>query len=85
MNLSSLCGYFLFDSFDFNANKQSCHKVSKVQIVAFAFTFVIHLRYKSIDFHAGPEGLEPSTSCSAGSHSIQTELWAQTFLTEFLI
>jgi hypothetical protein len=23
----------------------------------------------------GPEGLEPSTYCSAGSHSIQTELW----------
>jgi hypothetical protein len=26
---------------------------------------------------AGPEGLEPSTNCSAGSHSIQAELWAQ--------
>jgi hypothetical protein len=25
----------------------------------------------------GPEGLEPSTNCSAGSHSIQAELWAQ--------
>jgi hypothetical protein len=33
----------------------------------------------------GPEGFEPSTNCSAGSHSIQTELWAQTFLIEFLI
>jgi hypothetical protein len=29
------------------------------------------------DFLAGPEGLEPSTNCSAGSHSIQAELWAQ--------
>jgi hypothetical protein len=28
-------------------------------------------------FLAGPEGLEPSTNCSAGSHSIQAELWAQ--------
>lgn len=26
---------------------------------------------------AGPEGLEPSTNCSAGSHSVQAELWAQ--------
>lgn len=25
----------------------------------------------------GPEGLEPSTNCSAGSHSIQAELWAR--------
>jgi hypothetical protein len=24
---------------------------------------------------AGPEGFEPSTNCSAGSHSIQAELW----------
>ena len=30
-------------------------------------------------FLAGPEGLEPSTNCSAGSHSIQAELWAQHF------
>lgn len=26
---------------------------------------------------AGPEGLEPSTNCFAGSHSVQAELWAQ--------
>ena len=30
-----------------------------------------------INIKTGPEGLEPSTSCSAGSHSIQAELWAQ--------
>ena len=30
-------------------------------------------------YRTGPEGFEPSTNCSAGSHSIQTELWAQTF------
>ena len=33
-----------------------------------------------IIFNAGPEGLEPSTNCSAGSHSIQAELWARSFL-----
>ena len=26
---------------------------------------------------AGPEGFEPSTNCSACSHSIQTELWTR--------
>jgi hypothetical protein len=31
--------------------------------------------YGMHDFCTGPEGLEPSTSCSAGSHSIQAELW----------
>ena len=31
---------------------------------------LINTRYRS-----GPEGFEPSTNCSAGSHSIQTELW----------
>ena len=25
---------------------------------------------------AGPEGLEPSTNCFAGSNSVQAELWA---------
>ena len=53
----------------------------------FEFFFCEHLLNLciSICYSTGPEGLEPSTSCSAGSHSIQTELWAQTFLTEFLI
>jgi hypothetical protein len=32
---------------------------------------LINTRYRS-----GPGGFEPSTNCSAGSHSIQTELWA---------
>ena len=41
--------------------------------------------HKSTNIGTGPEGFEPSTNCSAGSHSIQTELWAQTFLIEFLI
>lgn len=30
----------------------------------------------NLELHMGPEGFEPSTNCSAGSHSIQTELWA---------
>ena len=32
-------------------------------------------------FHVGPEGFEPSTNCSAGSHSIQAELWTQHYTT----
>ena len=34
----------------------------------------------------GPGGLEPSTDCSAGSHSIQAELWTHSkeiFLTSY--
>jgi hypothetical protein len=54
---------------------QNFHMASMLQI-EFPSQIVIHLRFKSIDFQAGPEGFEPSTNCSAGSHSIQTELWA---------
>ena len=82
-NLSSLCGYCLLDSFAFNAI-ENFHKVSILQ-VEIPTQIVIHLRYKSTNIGTGPEGFEPSTNCSAGSHSIQTELWAQTFLIEFLI
>ena len=45
----------------------------------------IYPRWPIILEKAGPEGLEPSTNCSAGSHSIQAELWAQhLFLTTTL-
>ena len=48
-------------------------------------TYFIYESILCTIFSTGPEGFEPSTNCSAGSHSIQTELWAQTFLIEFLI
>ncbi len=31
----------------------------------------------NVPINTGPGGLEPSTDCSAGSHSIQAELWTQ--------
>jgi hypothetical protein len=37
------------------------------------------LEIKAFNIVTGPEGFEPSTNCSAGSHSIQTELWALIF------
>jgi hypothetical protein len=45
-----------------------------------SFTIFCQNPLKSIYIGAGPEGLEPSTNCSAGSHSIQAELWARSFL-----
>ena len=58
-----------------------------VHCVEFGSATLYHEEEVLINTHyrTGPEGFEPSTNCSAGSHSIQTELWAQTFLIEFLI
>jgi hypothetical protein len=33
--------------------------------------------YSNVPINMGPGGLEPSTDCSAGSHSIQAELWTR--------
>lgn len=38
------------------------------------YVYIVKLKY------SGPEGFEPSTNYSAGSHSIQTELWVQIVL-----
>ena len=37
----------------------------------------VFLSWKSSNKSAGPEGLEPSTNCFTGSHSVQAELRAQ--------
>ena len=42
----------------------------------------ILVRVKSHQTDSGSEGLEPSTNCSAGSHSIQAELWALCIIIE---
>ncbi|MFZ0316793.1 MAG: hypothetical protein WAL23_07635 [Nitrososphaeraceae archaeon] len=49
------CGYCLFDSLAFNANKKFSYGVNATNILSIRI-FVIELRYKSMELHAGPEG-----------------------------
>jgi hypothetical protein len=50
-------------------------------LLLFSYTFLIAEPIKSTDIGTDPEGFEPSTNCSAGSHSIQAELWIHAILT----
>ena len=65
------CGYSVIDS-------STCIMNGKFWVIEGRYLpslFLVHWR-ENIEIHTGPEGFEPSTNCSAGSHSIQTELWA---------
>ena len=54
------------------------HRVGGVYCAEFGSATLYYEEEVLINTHyrSGPEGFEPSTNCSAGSHSIQTELWA---------